>query len=141
MKYIFLTDQFYIDYAHCDELVKNSERPFIQVYLSVRGIDFAIPMRSNISHNYAFWTDEANRCGLDYTKAVVIEDSCYVDTSRKPYIRPHEHKALVGKEDEVAAGMLRYIEAYIEAKTKPNNHTRQRLIKFSALQYFDKHLI
>ena len=140
MKYIFLADRFYSDYAHCDELVKKSDRPFIQVYLCVCGIDFAIPLRSNISHNYAFWTDEANRCGLDFTKAVVIEDSCYIDTSRKPYIRPIEHKALVGKANEIIAGMLEYINAYIDAKEKPNNHAKQRLVKFSALQYFEKHL-
>ena len=72
MKYIFLTEQFYNDYAHCAEIEKKRERPYVQVYINLNGVDFAVPMRSNITHKYVFWTDKANKCGLDFSKAVVI---------------------------------------------------------------------
>ena len=58
MKYIFLTQQFYDDYSHCTEIEKKKTRPYVQIYVQVNGIDFAVPLRSNITHKYAFWTDK-----------------------------------------------------------------------------------
>ena len=67
MKYIFLTKQFYIDHANYKEIEMKRERPYVQVYVHFNGIDFAIPMRSNITHRYAFWTDKSNNSSSIHT--------------------------------------------------------------------------
>ena len=139
MKYIFLTDQFYSDYAAYTEIELKAERPYVQLYICVNDIDFAIPFRSNINHPHAFWTDKENRCGLDYSKSVVIEDVCYIDTERKPHIRENEHRALIGKEREVKNGLLKYINDYKQAKGSPHKRLK-RLVEYSTLQYFEKYI-
>jgi protein AbiQ len=141
MKYIFLTDQFYIDYAHCAEIEKKAERPYVQVYINVNNLEFAIPLRSNLSHNNVFWTDKPNRCGIDYSKAVIIEDTKYIDTTLKPYIRQAEFKALLGKERDVVRGLLDYIEKYKAARINPSKHDEMFFLPFSTMQYFEKYII
>jgi len=140
MIYIFLTDQFYADYMHCSEIEQKKDRPYVQVYIKVDGIDFAIPLKSNIKHTYVFWTDKQNRCGIDFSKAVIIEDKKYIDTTGKPYIRPNEFKALLGRERDIEQGLLGYIEKYKEAKSFPNRHKSVKLLQYSTLQYFEKYL-
>ena len=141
MKYIFLTQQFYIDYKNCTEIEQKQDRPYVQVYVKVNSIDFAIPMRSDIKHSYAFWTDKPNRCGVDYSKAVVIEDKKYIDTTRKPYIRPNEFKALIGKSFNIEQGLLNYIEEYKKAKLNQNIYRNKLLCQYSTLQYFEKYIV
>ena len=140
MKYIFLTEQFYIDYAHCAEIEKKRERPYVQVYVNLHGVDFAIPMRSNITHKHVFWTDRVNKCGLDFSKAVVIVNESYIDTTNVPYIRPSEYAALLGKEYLVAQKLVKYIEKYKIAKTKLTADDKRRLVQYSTLQYFEQYI-
>ncbi|MCL2215826.1 MAG: hypothetical protein FWB91_02275 [Defluviitaleaceae bacterium] len=140
MNFIFLTNQFYEDYSHCTEIEMKQQRPYVQVFITLHDIDFAIPMRSNIKHNYAFWTDKPNRCGLDYSKAIVIEDRKYIDATNKPYIRPNEFKALIGREYSVKQGLLNYIQAYKKAKLKPDNPRKRDMLEYSALQYFEGYI-
>ena len=140
MKYIFLTEQFYIDYSECDEIEKKSERPYVQVYIKLNNVHFALPLRSNISHQYVLWTDKANRCGIDFSKAVVIEDIKYIDSTKKPYIRPKEFKSLIGNEYDIERGLIAYIQEYKKAKSNPNKHERKRLLKYSTMQYFEKYI-
>ncbi|MCL1807959.1 MAG: hypothetical protein FWG31_09695 [Oscillospiraceae bacterium] len=141
MKYIFLTQQFYDDYAHCTEIEQKQERPYVQVYIKVNGIDFAIPFRSHIKHKYAFWTDKVSRCGLDFTKTVVIENQKYIDANKNPYIRPDEHKALLGNERAIEQGLLKFLQTYRNARLTPNNHAKGLLLRYSSLQYFEKYII
>jgi hypothetical protein len=141
MKYIFLTDQFYTDYAHCTEIEQKAERPYVQVYINVNGLDFAIPLRSNLSHSNVFWTDRANRCGIDYSKAVVIEDTKYINNTLKPYIRPVEFKALLGRDRDVERGLLDYIEKYKAAKINPTKHDEMFFLPYSTMQYFEKYIL
>jgi protein AbiQ len=140
VKYIFLTEQFYIDYAHCGEIEQKRDRPYIQIHINLNGVDFAVPLRSNITHKYVLWTDKTKRCGADFSKAVVIEDKKYIDTTTKPHIRPNEFKVLVGKEYAVRQGLIDYIEEYKKAKVNPNKHEKRRLLQYSALRYFEKYI-
>ena len=141
MQLIFLTEQFYIDYQHCYEIEQKQDRPYTQVFIKCKGLCFAIPFRSSISHKYAFWTDKKNKCGIDYSKAVVIEDDGYINTTDKPYIRPNEFRALRGKESIIARELEEYIKKYIAAKQFPNRTENIRLLKYSTLQYFEKYII
>jgi len=140
MKYIFLTSQFYADYSTYTEIEKKNDRPYVQVFIKLNNVNFAIPLRSNIKHEYAFWTDKPNRCGVDFSKAVVIEDKKYIDLTKKPYIRPNEYKVLIGKDYDIEKGLIKYIKDYKKAKLNPNNHKKRLLIKCSTMQYFEKYI-
>ena len=59
---------------------------------------WALPFRSNIHHGHAFFTDAANHCGIDYSKAVLVDDPSCIDRTRTPRLRDNEFKALKGNE-------------------------------------------
>ena len=43
------------------------------------GLKFAIPLRSEISHpTDVLWTDKSAKHGLDFTKAVLVNDKSYI---------------------------------------------------------------
>ena len=140
LKFVFLTEQFYIDYASCHEIEKKRERPHAQVTLQVGGCLFCIPFRSHIMHEYAYWTDKANHCGLDFSKAVVITDpGKYIDRTNTPFLRPAEYYALKDvSEYEVARRLQYYISQYKKAKTAPEKKRNALLLKYSTLQYFEE---
>ena len=70
----------------------------ILLVIKVDDTIFVLPMRSHIKHAFAFITDIENNCGVDYSKAVVINnEATYID-SKQPKIREKEFKALMGKE-------------------------------------------
>lgn len=141
MKYIFLTSEFYNDYPYKDypEIEQKQDRPYIMIQISIDGVDFAIPLRSNINHPNVFWTDKPKKCGVDYSKAVPIKDVKYVD-SRKPYLRSNEHKALIGKEYLIQKGFEKYIQKYGKALSAYHVDRNRELCQKSTLQYFHEEL-
>lgn len=58
----------------------------MQICIKINDLLFAIPLRSNIRHKNAFWTDTSNGCGLDFSKTVILTDDNYIDKHRKPCI-------------------------------------------------------
>lgn len=141
MEFVFLNRTFLKDYASCSEIEKKEFCPYIMVLATIDNIDFAIPLRSNINHNHAVWTDKANKCGLDLSKTVIINDkNKYIDYSNKPHIRQNEFDALRGKEHYVKQKLETYINKYKKALSKRNLPDNDMLCKYSTLQYFHKEL-
>ncbi len=114
---------------------QKENRPYIVFLVEIEGRTWALPFRSNIAHKYAFFTDEENRCGIDYTKAVVIEDPGYIDTARKPHLRQNEFDVLRGNEHLVYRGFVRYIKEYKKAK-RSGNARYSSMLKYSTLQNY-----
>ena len=140
MKFIFLAQDFFDAYADCYEIEQKRDRPFVQVCIRIDGVTFAIPLRSNINHKYVLWTDEPNKCGLDFTKTVVLSKGNYIDESRKPHIRQNEFDALRGKEYIVKKKLEQYIHIYKKAKKRIDVPRNRTLCEFSTLQYFEDFL-
>ena len=139
MKYVFLTAQFYKDYANCPEIEQKQLRPYIMLLIKIDGLTFALPMRSHIKHRYAYYTDKVNGCGVDYSKAVVINDiNLYIDR-KLPHIRPNERRKLFGKNYIITKAFKKYLEDYKKA-IKLNADRKNYIYKFSTLQYFHKEL-
>ena len=142
MEFAFLTAEFYADHPEdkYPEMEHKKDRPYVVVFVTVGTIRYAVPLRSHISHPYAYLTDKKNRCGVDYTKAVIVEnEERYIDRSRKPYIRPNEFDALRGKEYRIQCGMQKYIEVYKKAKQSDSARDKM-LVSCSTLQYFEQYL-
>ena len=140
MKFLFLTEQFYDDYKSCSEIEQKSTRPYTQVYTRINGVQFAIPLRSKITHKeHVLWTDKENSCGLDFSKAVVIVDDKYIDKNKKPHIRQNEFDSLRGKEYIVKKKMLKHIADYKKAKTALHIKRNKLLCQYSTMQYFEEY--
>ena len=139
MKYIFLTEDFYKDYANCTEIEQKRLRPYVMLIVQIDNLTFALPLRSHIKHCYAFITDEINSCGVDYSKAVVVSKPEYIDNKRQPRIRPNEYKVLVRKERTVTQEFMNYLADYKKAVKERANRTSYTY-KYCTLQYFHKEL-
>ena len=113
-RFVFLTDEFYKVYPSelYPEIEQKHNRPYIQVYVKINGIQYAIPLRSDIHHPHVLWTDKKNHCGVDFSKAVVITDDKYIDMLTEPHIRENEFNALRGKDYKIKVKMEKYIEEY-----------------------------
>ena len=141
VKFVLLTQQFYSDYSQYPEILQKEDRPHIQAQIEVDGSIFCVPLRSNISHPNVLWTDKANKCGLDFSKTVVIVDSQkYIDQTRHPVIRQIEFDALRGKEFIIETNLKKYIAKYKAAKDKRHIPRNSLLVQYSTLQYFEEYI-
>lgn len=141
-RFIFLSDEFYNAYPAADypEMEQKNSRPYIQVCVEIDGVQYAIPLRSDIHHPYVLWTDKKNNCGLDFSKAVVINKDSYIDANLEPHLRQKEFDALRGKDYKIRTKMEKYIEKYKKAKQDLSKPINQILVKYSTLQYFEKEI-
>ena len=141
VKLIFLSEAFYEKYGKCREIEQKTDRPYIMLRVNIDGIQWGIPLRSHIKHDYAVWTDKENRCGIDLTKAVVLELPEYVDLDRKPHIRDNEFSQLKRiSESWIAEKMRRYISDYKDAKRNPEITRNRMMLQYSTLQYFEQYI-
>jgi len=141
IKSVFLAPAFFRDYLNRPEIEQKADRPYILITVRLNGLLFGVPLRSNISHGYALWTDKANHCGVDFSKSVVIlDEKRYIDNTRKPKIRPAEFNALRGKEHVLKQKLEKYIVEYKKAKRLPNIPRNKTLLQYSTLQYFEKYI-
>ena len=143
LKAVFLTDAFYKDYpnAKFGEIEQKTNRPYIRIQIMMDGVLWGIPMRSNISHNHAIWTNEEEHCGLDLSKAVVIAKPAKYVSCVAPHIRDDEFKELK-KLDEytVSQKLQKYIRDYKKAKKALKVKRNRDLVLCSTLQYFEKYI-
>lgn len=74
-KIVFLANSFYKDHPNppFKEMEQKQNRPYIVFLVEIEGHTWAIPFRSHIRHGHAFFTDRENKCGIDYSKAVVVD--------------------------------------------------------------------
>lgn len=141
-RFVFLSEEFYNTYpsSQYPEMEQKQNRPYIQVYVEIDGVQYAIPLRSGIHHPHVLWTDKENHCGVDFSKAVVIADESYIDFSIEPHLRQNEFDALRGKDFRIKSKMEKYIADYKKAKKDLSNPINQMLVKYSTLQYFEKEI-
>lgn len=142
MKYIYLDNNFYNRHPQINypEILQKKDRPYVQIAISVNNQLWAIPLRSNINHNYVFWSDKKNKCGIDFTKAVPI-DHKDINTNRHPSIRQNEFNALKGKEHSVIKSFKGFIKKYNHSKQHPNLPESKVILRYSTLQYFENYLL
>lgn len=133
MQLIRLSEKFYQKYGDLPEILKKDGRPYAYLEVEIDGFRFAIPFRHNIIHKYAFFT--YGKAGLDYTKAVVIEDWDMVDPFA-PRIEQKEFDFIKGKEHLIESGMRKYYKLLKNAKRYSTNQNYSNILAFSALKYF-----
>ena len=143
LKTVFLSDAFYKAYPtdKYKEIEQKTDRPYVRIQVIVNGVVWGIPLRSNITHNHAIWTDKENGCGLDFTKAVVIEKPAEYISSEKPHIRDNEFNVIKQIDSHfVTQKLQQYIKTYNKAKTRLDIERNRILVQCSTLQYFEKYI-
>ncbi len=142
MKYTFLTSQFYTDYPNSKypQIEVKDDRPYAHIVVNTYGKLFCVPLRSKITHPHAYFTNKKTRSGIDYSKAVVIDDINYIDNSTKVFLRQDEFDKLRGKDYVIQKQFEDYIELYKKAKIDETIPYRDMILNFSTLQYFEKYI-
>lgn len=138
---VFLTDEFYRDYANCPEIEKKPFRPHVCVAFLVDGHLCCVPFRSHISHEYAIFTDRDKRCGLDFSKTVVITDSeRYINQEKRAFLRQNEYEVFKKlTPNDVKTAMTRYLKQYKRAKKAPQVPRNREFLKYSCIKYFEEY--
>ncbi|MGL5549851.1 MAG: type III toxin-antitoxin system TenpIN family toxin [Culicoidibacterales bacterium] len=136
-----LSDSFYNDFPKDSyiEILTKSQRPYMFFEIEMDNIKFAIPFRSNISHRDAFFTEQTNKRGIDYTKAVVITKDCYID-SKNVQIEQHQFDKLKMNYTTIYSQFRKYLNKYKKAANRLDVERNKKICQFSALQYFHKEL-
>ena len=142
-RFIILSDRFFALYPteQYPEIEQKPDRPYVQIRITLNGIDFAAPLRSHIRHPNAFITDAENNCGVDYSKAIVLKEDWYIDETQSPQLRQNEYDALRNTENTLRTGLRRYIRKYKRAKRNLSKPSNQQIVNFSTLQYFEDEIV
>ena len=145
--FYILTADFYSDHQNLKEIMIKQNRPYFMYQLIIDGVEFAIPLRSHIDHNDYFFTGystEGDKCGIDYSKAVIITDKNRYLESTTVKIRKSEYMMIVGKEHLIKKGFLKYIKTYKKAykivSQGKGSLAEQAICQYSTLQNYHNEL-
>lgn len=137
MKLIILTRDFYTEHSQHEEILKKQDRPYACLAIELGGILFAIPFRHHIKHRYACYT--LGEADLDFTKAVVITEKRYI-ASDKPTIESKEYTIIKRDEQKIRYKFESFLNQYRRAMKHRDTPRSSKLLRYSALQYFEDYL-
>ena len=127
-----LSNKFYNKYRKYKEILMKKDRPYLILIIKIKGINYAIPFRSNINHKYRYKLSDTG--GLDFLKCIPILDNSYLEATTYK-IKKGEFNKLNSEYKLVAKNFEKFVYKYIEAVHKPNK--RNEYIRlYSTLQYF-----
>ena len=119
MAFFYLTPEFYEKYKNCKEILQKEKRPYAVHLIRCNNLTFAIPVRSNINHNFSYKTIGSK--GLDFTKTVIITDEKYL-SDNKAVINHEEYLKLDKNRKFIEKKMLSYLKIYKKALKTPDTN-------------------
>ncbi len=141
----YLSNEFYKKYdsVNYPEIENKIERPYMVILVVIDGNTFAIPFRTNIRHSYCYKFRNSQRTtqsvtGLDYTKAVIINDPSYIGKVAR--IDDSEYTELSNKYFFIISQFERYLSKYIEYVNGANTYSNSKKFQYTTLKYFHKEL-
>lgn len=141
----YLSDAFYKKYdsEHYPEIERKKERPYIVLLIKIEENTFAIPFRTNIKHNYCYKFSKSGRdsesaTGLDFTKAVIVNDEKYIGSSAT--IDDKEYLELNQKYFFIISKFKKYVLGYHDYVAGLSNEFQANKYKYSTLRYFNNEL-
>lgn len=136
MQLIKLDPSFYADNTHLVQALDNRNgswqsgkiRGYGIVVLTINGLKFGIPLRTNIAHHAAYFTVRNKQQnsfsigkGLDFSKALLIVKSSYISTETYK-IPQNEHLKLISKQHHITQLFESYVIRYISAIRKSDQN-------------------
>ena len=138
MNFFLLENNFYNDYSNCTEILKKTNRPYAVFLIKLNNLTFAVPVRSHITHKYSIKT--IGNKGLDFSKAVVINDRQKYISKKYAYIDNREYQIIMEQKWKITKKMEDYIKKYKKALKDTFIPANKILCNSSCLQYFHAEL-
>jgi hypothetical protein len=138
MNFFLLENNFYKDYSTCREILKKTNRPYAVFLIKLNNLTFAVPVRSHITHKYSIKT--IGNKGLDFSKAVVINDRQKYISKKYAYIDNREYQIIMEQKWKITKKMEDYIKKYKKALKDTFIPANKILCNSSCLQYFHAEL-
>ena len=126
------------------EIENKSNRPYMVVLVKIKSNTFAIPFRTNIPHNNCYKFKNSSRpthstTGLDYTKAVIVNDSMYIGEAAriddKEYVELNKNFPFIIKQ------FKKFVSDYINFANGQQSYYVAKKFRFTTLKYFENELI
>ncbi len=141
----YLTAEFYnrYDSVNYPEIENKSNRPYMVMLIQIENNTFAIPFRTNVKHNNCYKFKKSSRptnsvTGLDYSKAVIINNSKYIGPAAR--INDMEYTELDTNYHIIIKQFSSFLDGYIKYANKELNEYQTEKYKYTTLKYFNKEL-
>jgi hypothetical protein len=142
-----LSSKFISDYPAdlYPELMHKKGRPYVCLLIDTHsGYFICVPFRSSICHKNAFMfvgskRSQNTKSGLDYSKAVLVSNTEYLDSSTKAIVDPDEYTEMMRNLPKITKEAINYVDTYINhINGSAIIHAREfaRNYQFSTLPYF-----
>lgn len=143
----YLSADFFIKYNSTDypEIENKDKRPYMVVLVKIENNTFAIPFRTNIPHNNCYRFKNSSRStqsvtGLDFTKAVVVNDSKYIGVPAR--IDNKEYVDLNRNYLFIIEKFKKYVSDYIKfVNSNQKPYYAAKKFKFTTLKYFHDEIL
>lgn len=141
----YLSAEFYKKYNANDypEIENKDNRPYMVMLIKVENNTFAIPFRTNVPHNSCYKFKKSTRqtnsvTGLDYTKAVVVNDSKYIGAAA--HINDMEYTELSNNAAFIIKQFRKFVSDYIAYANGKKNYYAVKKFQFTTLKYFHREI-
>lgn len=141
----YLTEDFFNNYPTDEypEIEHKPQRPYMVLLVTIADNTFAIPFRTNIKHNNGYKFKNSSRdtnsdTGLDYTKAVIVNDPSYI--GKAAYIDDKEYLELNNKYYFIIKQFTVYVNDYYAYVAGKLDENKAKKYKYSTLRYFHREL-
>lgn len=141
----YLTAEFYNKYNSTDypEIENKSNRPYMVMLVQIKTNIFAIPFRTNVKHNNCYKFNNSSRStdsttGLDYSKAVIVNDGKYIGASAR--INDMEYIELDTNYHIIIKQFTSFVNNYIKYANGKLNEYQTKKYKYTTLKYFHAEL-
>ena len=141
VKTVVLKKDFYEKHKEHREILSDKDgRPYLTLVIECKDKMFAIPFRTNLKHKFAFYfytserkdDQQKGQPGIDYTKAVIIQES---DIELNSAVDKKEWLELKRNINTIIREFQEYVQAFKHSLENGDFGVRP-VFKYSALQYF-----
>lgn len=149
MQTVFTLNKLSMDFYTAYPTEKYSEieykpsRPYVVMIVEIDGNKYALPLRTNIRHNYCYKFKNTGRntqssTGIDFTKAVIVNETKFIGDSTT--IDNKEYVELMNKFYFVIKKFKIYLEGYLKYRKYGGDEFSARKYQFTTLKYFENEL-
>lgn len=141
----YLSDDFYNKYNSADypEIENKSNRPYMVMLIQIEDNTFAVPFRTNVKHSNCYKFENSSRptntiTGLDYSKAVIVNDSKYIGAAAR--INDMEYTELDANQHIIIKQFSSFVKGYIKFANGNQNEFQTKKYRYTTLKYFHNEL-
>ncbi len=141
----YLSADFYERYNQSDypEIENKNGRPYMVMLIKIESNTFAVPFRTNVSHDNCYKFKNSTRptntvTGLDYTKAVIVNDDIYIGAAAR--INDKEYTELNSNYSFIIKQFSKYVSDYIKFINGERKYYASKKYQYTTLKYFHKEL-